>query len=54
MDREFKQRLVDFFDAWELVEFLQLSTEDIVNEFDAEIEGLETELEEFMEIGVRK
>jgi len=54
MDREFKQRLIDFFDPWELVEFLGLRTEDIVEMFEDECEECADELEEFMEIGVRK
>ena len=54
MTQDFKARLSDFFEAWELAEFLQLRTEDIVNAFEDEIEELEEELEEFMEIGVRK
>lgn len=53
MEREFRERLIDFFDPWDLVEFLGLSTEDIVNNFEDEITDCADDLEEFMEIGVR-
>jgi len=54
MDREFKERLIDFFDSWELVEYLRLRTEDVVEAFEDDIEEAQEDLEEFMEIGVRK
>ncbi len=47
-----KKRIIDFFDAWELVEFLQLKTEDIVERFEEEIEEAMDDLDEFM--GVRE
>jgi hypothetical protein len=53
MSDEFKQQLVDYFDAWELVEFLQVSVEDVVAAFHDEIEDCAEELQELMDIGVR-
>ncbi len=53
-DREFVQRLIDFFDPWDLVEFLQLKTEDVVFAFQNEIDECSDELEELMTVGVRK
>lgn len=48
---EFNKRLVDFFEAGELVEFLGITTEDIVYIFEEEIGDLAEDLEEFMEHG---
>lgn len=53
MDEELRKQIMDYFDAWDLVEFLQLSTEDIVNAFPDEIlENIE-DIEELMTIGIR-
>lgn len=54
MDNEFKRRLEDFFDAWNLIEFLQVETKEVIDAFEDEIENCAEELEEFMEIGVRR
>lgn len=52
MDRETKLRIEDFFEAFELVDFLQLPVEDIIERFEDEIEEALEEIEEF--IGVRE
>jgi len=51
IDRETKQRIADYFDAWELVDFLQLTTEQVIEAIEEEIEANLDEIEEF--IGVR-
>jgi len=52
LDRETKERLKDFFEGFELVEYLQLSIEDIIDAFEDEIEEHLDDIEEF--IGVRE
>lgn len=54
MDKETKERIADYFDAWELVEFLgkRLSTRDIIDAFEDEIEEALEDIEE--EIGVNR
>lgn len=49
LDKEAKQRIIDYFDAWDLVEFLGISTEDVVDAFEAEIEERLDDIEEMME-----
>lgn len=53
LDREFKERLNDFFEGYELVEYLQLPTEEIVERFIDEVEDAQDDLEEFMEHGTK-
>lgn len=53
MDEELRKRIIDYFDAWDLVEFLQLSTEDIVTEFAEQIVDVVDDIEELMEVGTR-
>ena len=38
MDQSLKDKLIDRFESWELIEFLQISIEDVVDIFEAEIE----------------
>lgn len=38
LDKDFKDKLIDRFDGWEIVEFLQISTEDVIYAFEEEIE----------------
>lgn len=52
MDRETKQRIEDFFEGFELVEFLRLPIEEIIERFEEEIEEALEEIEEL--IGVRE
>lgn len=37
LDRETKRRLADRLEGWEIVDFLQLSAEDIIDTFEEEI-----------------
>lgn len=53
MTEEFRQRLIDYFDAEELVDFLRIPVTDIVTMFEVEIEEAEEDLEEFMQVGTR-
>jgi len=52
MDKETKARIADFFDPWELIEFLQVSIDDVVERFEDEIEEALEDIEELM--GVRR
>jgi hypothetical protein len=52
LDLETKKRIADFFDGWELVEFLQLKIDEVVDAFEDEIEENIDDIEEFM--GVRE
>jgi hypothetical protein len=48
MDKETKQRLADYFDPWDLVEYLGISVEAIVDAFESEIEERLEAIEELM------
>lgn len=52
MDTETRNRIEDWFTGFELVEFLQISVEDVVDAFEDEIEEALDEIEELM--GVRE
>lgn len=54
LDNETKERISDYFDPWELVSFLslKLSTRDIIDAFEDEIEDSLNEIEE--EMGIRR
>jgi hypothetical protein len=43
-------RVIDFFEGWELVQLLDISINDIVEAFEDEIEDKLTALEEVMEV----
>ena len=40
LDRETRKRIEDYFDPTELVDFLQVSTEDVVTAFEDQIEEI--------------
>jgi hypothetical protein len=44
-----KQRIIDYFDPWDLVHYLGLTTEDIVSAFEEDIEDKLSAIEELME-----
>ena len=48
MDERFN-RVIDYFDAWDLVQLLGLSTDDIVDKFIDDVEDKLDQLEEIME-----
>jgi hypothetical protein len=54
MDNETKNKLMDFFEGYELVEFLQIPAEEIVERFEDEIEEVIDEIEELMQVRERK
>lgn len=49
MDKEVKERIADYFDAWDLVELLGVPTMDIIEAFEDLIEERLDEIEELME-----
>jgi hypothetical protein len=49
MDNDTKQRIADYFDPWDLVELLGLTTEEIVEAFEDVIEEKLDAIEELME-----
>lgn len=51
LDKDVKARIADYFEAWDLVDFLQVSIEDVINAFEDEIEESLDDVEELM--GVR-
>ena len=52
MDTETRKRIEDFFEGFELVEFLQLSVSEVIDMFEDEVEEHLDEIEEL--IGVRE
>jgi hypothetical protein len=52
VDKEFKERLADFFEADELVEYLVIPVEDIVEAFEDKILECLDDIEELM--GIRR
>lgn len=52
MDRETRKRIEDFFEGFELVEFLQIPVDEIIDRFEDEIKEALDEIEEL--IGVRE
>lgn len=48
LDREFKNRIVDYFDPWDLIEFLGVKTDDVIEAFEIEIEEAIDDIEELM------
>ena len=52
MDTETRRRIEDFFEGFELVEFLQLSVSEVIDMFEEEVEEHLDEIEEL--IGVRE
>lgn len=52
LDKETRERIADYFDAADLVDFLQIKTADIVDAFEPEIEEALDDIEEM--IGLRR
>lgn len=52
LDKETRERIADYFDAADLVDFLRIPTEDIVDAFEVEIEDNLDDIEEM--IGLRR
>lgn len=52
IEKETKERLTDFFEGFELVEFLQIRVEEVIERFEDEIEEALDDLEELM--GVKR
>ena len=52
VDEETKKRIEDFFEGFELVEFLQISVTEIIERFEEEVEEHLDDIEEL--IGVRE
>lgn len=48
MDEQTKNRIADYFDSWELVEYLGLTTEEIVEAFEDTIGDRLSAIEELM------
>lgn len=48
MDKETKNRIADFFEAWDLIEFLQVSVDDVLDSFEDEIVEALDDIEELM------
>jgi hypothetical protein len=49
MDDETKARIADYFDPWDLVQYLNLSTAEIIQAFEDEIADVLEDVEELME-----
>lgn len=49
MDNETKERISDYFDPWDLVEYLGISTMQIIEAFEEEIEDRLDDIEDLME-----
>jgi hypothetical protein len=54
VDEETRKRIEDFFEGFELIEFLQISVSDVVEAFEDEIEIYLDEIEELMGISTRE
>jgi hypothetical protein len=52
MDAETRKRIEDFFEGFELIEFLQIPVSEVIDRFEEEIEEALDEIEEL--IGVRE
>jgi hypothetical protein len=50
MDEETKERLADFFEGFELVEYLQIPVEDIIDAFEDKITEALEDIEELMQV----
>jgi hypothetical protein len=49
MDNETKDRIADYFDAWDLVELLGIPTSDIIEAFGDLVEERLNEIDDIME-----
>lgn len=54
MDRETRKRIEDFFEGFELIEFLQISISDVIDAFEEQIEENLDDIEELMGVRERK
>jgi hypothetical protein len=54
MDNETRKRIEDFFEGFELVEFLQLHVSEILDRFEDEVIEALDEIEELMGVRERK
>lgn len=52
LDKETRERIADYFDAADLVDFLQVKTSDVVEAFELEIEDAIEDIEDM--IGLRR
>lgn len=48
MNKDTKKRIADYFEAFDLVAFLQVSVEDVIEAFEEDIEEALEEIEELM------
>lgn len=48
MDNDTRQRIADYFDPWDLVEYLGITTSEILDAFEEEIEDKLAAIEELM------
>ena len=48
MDKETKARIADYFEGFELVEYLQIKVGDVIDRFEDEIEEALDDIEELM------
>lgn len=48
MDKETKERIADFFEGFELIEYLRIPIEDILDRFEDEIAEALDDIEELM------
>ena len=51
LSKDFKDMLIDRFEGYELVDYLRIQTEDIIDAFEDEIEERVEDLEEFLNYG---
>lgn len=49
MEQETKDRIADYFDAWTLVELLDIPTSEIIEAFEDSVEERLADIEELME-----
>lgn len=50
MDKETKARIADFFESWELAEFLRTPVDEFIDAFEEEIEEALDDIEELMDV----
>lgn len=50
MDKETKRRIADYFEPQDLIQFLGVTSEDVIEMFEAEVEELLEDIEELMGI----
>lgn len=48
MDNNFREALADYFDAWDLVDMLELKTEDIITAFEDVVHERMNELKDYI------